>query len=140
MPRQKQSGVARTHFPGRLQDQSAFIRRLVDILGDEITDVLDERITAVEATLEALDRGDVGTMQVNLRPGGYGGTITVEPEEGFTDEAVGRPVMVTQGPSDDDEACIVAFTGRVLNARQLEIRWNTRTPAPARVTILFMVT
>lgn len=140
MPRQKQSRVARTYVPGRLQDQSAFARRLVELLGDEITDDLDERITDVETVIASIDRGDFSSMVVDLRPGGYGGTIVVEPEDGFTDEAVGRPVMVTQGPSDDDEACIVAFTGRVLNRQQLEVRWNTRTPAPARVTILFIVT
>jgi len=141
MPRTKAGGIARTHFPARLQDSTGLTRRLLSIVETTLVDPLEATVEDLEATVAALEPGVFHETEIALRPGGAGGTVYVEPDGGYVEEAIGRPVLIGQAQSDadDDEGAIVNFTARVIDRRRMRVRWCSSRPAPARVRIVYSI-
>jgi len=138
MPREKARLGRRLHVPVRVQDQRGLEGQLVGAVDAQLVAPLAAEVAALEATVAAIDRGEVAVAEIAL-PRARSGIVVVEPPEGFTHAAVGRPALVVQGPSDDDGFGIVLFTGEVESRRRLRLHWYAPGAAPRRVRVVYLI-
>lgn len=142
MPRVKSARNSIVKEPSRVQDNTGFGNRLANTFIDEFVNPLVERVENLETIVGqlALARGVVHTADVELSPLSTGGTVVVEPEGGYEPDAVGRPVLVNQGPNgDSDEGGIVLFTGDVLSVQQMRLHYFSPFGAPGRVQVVYLI-
>lgn len=142
MPRLKSARTTRLNEPTKLQDNTGLDARIAETFIGEFIAPLSERVTILENELPAaaVQIGDMQTADVELNPNVQGGTVYIEPEGGFDETTIGRPVQVTQAPmGDEDEGGIVLFTGEVINDRQMRVRWFCAAAAPARSRVVYLI-
>lgn len=143
MPRNKGGQVRRLVYPARLQDGTTIDDKIVNTFIGTFVTPITERVETLENLVDdltAIARGVVQTALLTLDRGRRGGTTLYEPVEGFEEEAVGKPVLMTQASTDDrDEGGIVLFTAEVINVRQLRVRWFSAFKAPQTVQVVYLI-
>lgn len=142
MPRNKGlTSSKQVRFPTRVQDGTDLTVRSNTTLIDTFITPIEERVEVLEgATRTLIEQGTLQQATVQLRHGGRGGSTYIEPEGGFSDEAIGRPALIAQAPNGDaDEGGIVLFTGLVIDRRRLLVRWFTGFPAPSEAAVLYVI-
>jgi hypothetical protein len=140
MPRQKGGNSANTKSPQILQDHTGLENRISTTIVGEFVTPLEVRIEQLEADVAAIGQNTVQQAEVDLRAGGQGGTLYLEPAGGFEDATIGRPILINQGPSgDQDEGAIVLFTAEVISTKSMRLRWFCAGPAPSRVQVVYLI-
>lgn len=117
-------------------------RPLARVLTAGVSQAVAAVATEVEEQQAELERAEIRTARLELQPGRRGGTVLLEPAEGFSVAQIGAPVIVTQAPGSaiaDAEFGLVLFVGEVLNARQMRIGWFAGSPAPRVVDVNYII-
>lgn len=139
MPRTKGRRSSRAGKPVILQDHTGLEQDITTTIIGEFVTPLEVRIEQLEADVAAIGRNTVQTATLELN-GRRGGTTYLEPAGGFTEDAVGRPVLINQGPSGDaDEGRIVSFTAEVLNAKSMRVRYFCAERGTRSVEVVYLI-
>jgi hypothetical protein len=112
-------------------------RRITIPWKDWIVSIL---LPQVNAALEAIGviENKIATFQpvmfsttLELSRGRRSGVSFIEPDGGFEEAQIGRPVQITQAPSprfDDLDLEMVVFAGEVVDKKRLRVWWRTIGP------------
>ncbi len=139
MPRQKVTKSRRQTYPVRLQDARGLEEQLERTVIGPMLEPIEARVVKLEAAVRALERGVIHTAHLDLPAGRHSGITVFEPAEGFVEEAIGAPVLISQRSSQDDEAAIISFTAVVVSVRRLRVTWFCASPVPKGVTIVYLI-
>lgn len=135
MARDKILKTTRVSAATRLQDMSSLDQRILDQVDLSLTPI-EERVTALEAAIAALERGVVYEVDLELRFGGRSGSVVFEPVEGFEEDTIDQPVIVMPYVTEGDT---VFFNARVVDTRSMIVQWVSLFPAPATVKLVYLI-
>lgn len=136
----KRRSDQRQHSPGVLQDHSGLENRISTTLIDEFIAPLEVRVEQLEQLVAgAIGRGTVHAGEIAV-PALHGGTVYLEPEEGFEEDTIGRPILINQGAAgDQDEGDILLLTAEVLDKRRMRVRFYSATRAKRSVPVVYLI-
>lgn len=140
MPRNKRTADARRVIePVRLQDATSLSDKIATTVVATVVQPVETRVELLEAALAALERGKVHSAVLELPVNRRSGVAWLEPPEGFVEEAIGQPVLISQRASSEDELCIAAFTAEVVDERRMRVAFFSATPVPKRLSIVYVI-
>lgn len=140
MPRNKRTADSRRVIdPVRLQDATGLDDRIATTVVATVVQPIETRLLALEEAVASLERGVVHSAILELPVGRRSGVVYVEPPEGFVEEAIGQPVLVSQRASSEDELCIATFTAEVLDSRRMRVAFSSATAVPKRLSIVYVI-
>jgi hypothetical protein len=138
MARDKARIARKTIRPVRLQDGSGLEDRILQDIDVTLVQPIVERIELLEAELDALSaRSGPQLATIELPFGRRDGSVILEPAEGFADDAIGAPVIMSQASSRDGVRLLVS--GEVLNRRQMRVHFSCAGGAPRTAQVSYIL-